>query len=96
MLLRSAICFSSAAERDFTQLGLEGAMPSSSDALWTIGGDERGLIVAREAQHPPSVLFTLQQPSSISSSDFACFFGTEFKISLRLGLLVMPFDLLPL
>lgn len=49
MLLRPAICFSSAAKRDFTQLAPEGAMLSSSGALWTIGGDQRALIVAREA-----------------------------------------------
>lgn len=76
MLLRSAICFSSAAERDFTQLAPEGAMLSSGDALWTVGGDERGLIVAREGMTPPpSVLFTLQQLSSTSSSLFGSFWG---------------------
>lgn len=48
MLLRSAICFSSAAEPDFTQLAPEGAMLPSSDALWTIGRGKRGLIVARK------------------------------------------------
>lgn len=78
MLLRSAICFSSAAERDFTQLAPEGAMLSSSDALWTIGGDERGPIVALEGVTPPvppspSVSFShfnslLPPPSSLFDS----------------------------
>lgn len=69
MLLRSAICFSSAAERDFTQLAPEGAMLSSSDALWTIGGDERGPIVALEGVTPP-VPPCLQCPFHTST---ACF-----------------------
>lgn len=51
-------------------------MLSSGDALWTVGGDERGLIVAREGMTPPpSVLFTLQQLSSTSSSLFGSFWG---------------------
>lgn len=66
-------------------------MLSSSDALWTIGGDERGLIVVREARHPLSVLFTLQQLSSTSSSYWTSFW--DFNIpGLRFGISGMPFD----